>query len=43
MTRLNQRRNIWWYQGKAMVDGVLVAEAEISAMIMLEPPVEKQV
>ena len=34
MTRINQRRNIWWYQGKAMVDGALVAEAEISAMIM---------
>ena len=24
MTRLNQRRNMWWYQGRAMVDGVLV-------------------
>ncbi len=34
MTRINQRRNIWWYQGKAMVDGALVAEAEISAMIL---------
>ena len=40
MTRINQRRNIWWYHGKAMVDGVLVAEAEISAMIITET--EKQ-
>ncbi len=36
MTRVNQRRNIWWYQGKAMVDGALVAEAEISAMIITD-------
>jgi 3-hydroxyacyl-[acyl-carrier-protein] dehydratase len=41
MTKLNQRRNIWWYKGKAMVDGVLVAEAEISAMIMA-PDNEKE-
>jgi 3-hydroxyacyl-[acyl-carrier-protein] dehydratase len=34
MTRMNQRRNIWWYKGEAKVDGVLVAEAEISAMII---------
>jgi 3-hydroxyacyl-[acyl-carrier-protein] dehydratase len=40
MTRLNQRRNMWWYQGKAMVDGVLVAEAEISAMIAIETPAQ---
>jgi 3-hydroxyacyl-[acyl-carrier-protein] dehydratase len=36
MTRINQRRNIWWYEGKAMVDGALVAEAEISAMIITD-------
>ena len=36
MTRINQRHNIWWYQGKAMVDGALVAEAEISAMIITD-------
>ncbi len=42
MTRLNQRRNIWWYQGRAMVDGALVAEAEISAMIMTDAPIQQQ-
>ncbi|HUO54337.1 MAG TPA: 3-hydroxyacyl-ACP dehydratase FabZ [Rhodoblastus sp.] len=36
MTRINQRRNIWWYEGKALVDGALVAEAEISAMIITD-------
>lgn len=34
MTKLNHKRNIWWYRGEAFVDGVLVAEAEISAMII---------
>ena len=33
MTKTAQKRNIWWYQGKAMVDGVLVCEAQISAMM----------
>ena len=36
MKKLNQRRNMWWYSGRAMVDGQLVCEAEISAM--LAPP-----
>jgi 3-hydroxyacyl-[acyl-carrier-protein] dehydratase len=36
MTRIKQRRNIWWFRGEAKVDGHLVAEAEISAMIILE-------
>jgi 3-hydroxyacyl-[acyl-carrier-protein] dehydratase len=34
MRKLNQRRNIWWYRGEAKVAGTLVAEAEISAMII---------
>lgn len=34
MTKLNHKRNIWWYRGEARVDGGLVAEAEISAMII---------
>jgi 3-hydroxyacyl-[acyl-carrier-protein] dehydratase len=34
MTKTNQRRNIWWYSGRALVDGNLVCEAEISATIM---------
>lgn len=34
MTKLNSRRNMWWYRGEAKVDGQVVAEAEISAMII---------
>jgi 3-hydroxyacyl-[acyl-carrier-protein] dehydratase len=33
MTKINQRRNIWWFRGEAKVDGVLVCEAEVSAML----------
>jgi 3-hydroxyacyl-[acyl-carrier-protein] dehydratase len=33
MTKIAQRRNIWWYRGEAKVDGVLVCEAEVSAML----------
>ena len=36
MTKINQRRNIWWYRGLAKVDGVLVCEAEVSAMLVSE-------
>ncbi|MGJ3261678.1 MAG: 3-hydroxyacyl-ACP dehydratase FabZ [Salinarimonas sp.] len=35
MTKLNQRRAMWWYRGEAYVDGTLVAEAELSAMLVL--------
>ena len=35
MTKLNQRRNMWWYRGEARVDGALVAEAEVSAMVAM--------
>jgi 3-hydroxyacyl-[acyl-carrier-protein] dehydratase len=34
MKRLNRRRNMWWYRGEAKVDGVLVCEAELSAMLV---------
>jgi len=34
MTKLSKRRNIWWYRGEARVDGVLVCEAEVSAMMV---------
>ncbi|HXT09523.1 MAG TPA: 3-hydroxyacyl-ACP dehydratase FabZ [Roseiarcus sp.] len=34
MTKLTKRRNIWWYRGEAKVDGVLVCEAEVSAMMV---------
>ena len=36
MTKINNRRNMWWYRGEAKVDGVLVAEAEVGAMLVAE-------
>jgi 3-hydroxyacyl-[acyl-carrier-protein] dehydratase len=36
MKKLNNRRNMWWYKGEAKVDGQLVCEAEVSAMLVLE-------
>jgi 3-hydroxyacyl-[acyl-carrier-protein] dehydratase len=41
MTKVNQRRTMWWYQGRALVDGTLVCEAEISAMLVNEQPADK--
>jgi 3-hydroxyacyl-[acyl-carrier-protein] dehydratase len=38
MKRLNRRRNMWWYRGEAMVDGALVCEAELSAMLVEDKP-----
>ena len=35
MTRVAQKRGIWWFRGEAKVDGVLVAEANISAMVVM--------
>ena len=35
LTRLNQRRNMWWYRGEAKVDGTVVCEAELSAMLVM--------
>jgi 3-hydroxyacyl-[acyl-carrier-protein] dehydratase len=40
MTKLNRRRMIWWYSGRALVDGQLVCEAEISAMLVLDRTAE---
>lgn len=34
MTKLNSRRNMWWYRGEAKVDGHIMCEAEISAMLI---------
>ncbi|MBV1703859.1 MAG: 3-hydroxyacyl-ACP dehydratase FabZ [Hyphomicrobiales bacterium] len=34
MTKLAQKRNVWRYRGEARVEGTLVSEAEISAMIV---------
>jgi 3-hydroxyacyl-[acyl-carrier-protein] dehydratase len=36
MTRIAKRRNMWWFRGEARVDGVLVCEAELSAMLVQE-------
>jgi 3-hydroxyacyl-[acyl-carrier-protein] dehydratase len=33
VTKINHRRNMWWYRGEAKVDGQIVAEAELGAMI----------
>ncbi|MCU0884603.1 MAG: 3-hydroxyacyl-ACP dehydratase FabZ [Beijerinckiaceae bacterium] len=34
MTKLRQRRNMWWFKGEAKVDDELAAEAVISAMLV---------
>ena len=36
LTRINRRRNMWWFKGEAKVDGQVVAEAELGAMIVTE-------
>lgn len=33
MRKMRQRRAMWWFKGEAMVDGALVAEAEVGAML----------
>jgi len=34
MTRIQRRRNMWWYRGEAKVGGEIAAEAELGAMIV---------
>ncbi len=36
LTRIAKKRNMWWFRGEAKVDGVLVCEAEVSAMLVRE-------
>ena len=36
LTKLKQRANMWWFKGEAKVDGQLVCEAELSAMLVAE-------
>ena len=36
LAKTAHRRNIWWYRGEAKVDGVLVAEALVSAMLVMD-------
>jgi 3-hydroxyacyl-[acyl-carrier-protein] dehydratase len=33
MTKLAQRKNMWWFRGEARVAGKIVAEAEVGAMV----------
>jgi 3-hydroxyacyl-[acyl-carrier-protein] dehydratase len=33
MTKFAKKRSIWFYRAEAFVDGKLVAEAELSAML----------
>lgn len=33
MRKLARKKNMWWYQGEAKVAGLLVAEAELGAMV----------
>jgi 3-hydroxyacyl-[acyl-carrier-protein] dehydratase len=33
MTKINSRKGMWWFRGEAKVNGQLVAEAEVGAMI----------
>jgi 3-hydroxyacyl-[acyl-carrier-protein] dehydratase len=33
MTKISQRRTMWWYRGEAKVAGQMVAEAEVGALI----------
>lgn len=36
MIQMSKRRNMWWFRGEAKVDGQIVAEAEVGAMIARE-------
>ena len=33
LTKLSQRRTMWWYRGESKVDGKVVCEAELGAMM----------
>jgi 3-hydroxyacyl-[acyl-carrier-protein] dehydratase len=33
MTKMTRKRNIWWFQGDARVNGQMVAQAQVSAII----------
>ena len=33
MTKISRRKKMWWFRGEAKVDGKLVCEAELGAMI----------
>ena len=33
VTKIAHKRNMWWFRGEAKVDGQIVAEAEVGAML----------
>ena len=33
VTKIANKRNMWWFRGEAKVDGQIVAEAEVGAML----------
>jgi 3-hydroxyacyl-[acyl-carrier-protein] dehydratase len=35
VTKIAHKRNMWWYRGEAKVEGRVVAEAEIGAMLSM--------
>ena len=35
MTKKARKKNMWWYRGEAKVGGIVVAEAEVGAMIIM--------
>ncbi len=34
MRRVNRRKDMWWFAGEAKVDGAVVAQAEVGAMVV---------
>lgn len=37
MTKMARRKSMWWFRGQAKVDGVVVCEAEVGAMVADTP------
>jgi 3-hydroxyacyl-[acyl-carrier-protein] dehydratase len=33
MTKIARKRRMWWFRGEAKVDGQIVCEAEVGAMV----------
>jgi 3-hydroxyacyl-[acyl-carrier-protein] dehydratase len=33
MRRISRRKAMWWFHGEARVDGAIVAEADVGAML----------
>ncbi len=37
MTKMARRKSMWWFRGQAKVDGAVVCEAEVGAMVADKP------